>query len=448
MPLADNRTIGDPRLTQDLASLAKERGIRYFMISYTDLFGAQRAKLVPAAAIGDMQKDGAGFAGFATWLDMSPAHADLFAMPDASAVVQLPWKREVAWVAADCVMDDKPLAQAPRVVLKTLVAEAAKAGLHVKTGVEAEFFLIDPDGLGVADGKDTASKPCYDQQALMRRYDVIAEICDAMLDLGWNPYQNDHEDANGQFEMNWAFDHALVTADRHSFFKFMVRSVAERHGLRATFMPKPFPALTGSGCHAHISVWDEAGQTNAFYDASDALGLSRQGYHFLGGLMKHAEALAAITNPTVNSYKRINAPRTVSGATWSPNSVTWTGNNRTHMVRVPGKGRFELRLPDGAANPYLLQAVIIAAGLDGIRTEADPGPRRDIDMYQMGHTVTDAPKLPLNLLDALRAFDRDESLKAMLGDEFSAAYLKMKQVEWKNFTSHLTQWERDNTLDV
>ena len=435
-------------MSQDLASLAEERGIRYFMISYTDLFGAQRAKLVPAAAIADMQRGGAGFAGFATWLDMTPAHPDLFAVPDAAAVIQLPWKPEVAWVAADCVMEGRPVAQAPRVVLKNVMAEAAKEGLYVKTGVEAEFFLIDPEGGTISDAKDNATKPCYDQQALMRRYDIIAEICDYMLALGWHPYQNDHEDANGQFEMNWAFDSALLTADRHSFFKFMVRSVAEKHGLRATFMPKPFPALTGSGCHAHVSVWDKEGETNAFHDEADAMGLSAQGYAFLGGIMKHAEALAAITNPTVNSYKRINAPRTVSGATWSPNSVTWTGNNRTHMVRVPGKGRFELRLPDGAANPYLLQAVIIAAGLDGVRTKADPGPRHDIDMYQLGHTVTDAPKLPLNLLDALRAFDRDNSLKAALGSDFSAAYLKMKQAEWNSFSSHFTQWERDNALDI
>ncbi len=435
-------------MTQDLASLAKERGIRYFMISYTDLFGAQRAKLVPAAAIADMQRDGAGFAGFATWLDMTPAHPDLFAMPDPAGVVQLPWKREVAWVPADCAMEGEPVAQAPRVVLKRLVAEAASHGLRVKTGVEAEFFLIDPEGAAISDPRDDAPKPCYDQQALMRRYDVIAEICDAMGELGWNPYQNDHEDANGQFEMNWEFADALLTADRHSFFKFMVRSVAEKHGLRATFMPKPFPALTGSGCHVHMSVWDGEGTRNAFHDDGDALGLSRQGYHFLGGIMRHAEALAAITNPTVNSYKRINAPRTVSGATWSPSSITWTGNNRTHMVRVPGRGRFELRLPDGAANPYLLQAVIIAAGLDGVRTEADPGKRLDIDMYQMGHTVTDAPKLPSNLLDALRAFDRDEGLKAMLGDAFSAAYLKLKTAEWASFAAHFTAWERNNTLDV
>ena len=418
------------------------------MISYTDLFSGQRAKLVPAAAIGDMQKDGAGFAGFATWLDLTPAHPDMLAVPDADSVIQLPWKPEVAWVAANCIMDDKSVAQAPRDTLNRLVKEAAAEGMCVKTGVEAEFFLISPDGTAISDAADTASKPCYDQQAIMRRYDVIAEICDHMLALGWGPYQNDHEDANGQFEMNWAFDDVLATADKHSFFKFMVKSIAEKHGLRATFMPKPFQGLTGNGCHAHISVWDKAGKVNVFADPKMELGLSAKGRHFLGGIMKHASALAAITNPTVNSYKRINAPRTISGATWAPNSVTWTGNNRTHMVRVPGPGRFELRLPDGAANPYLMQAVIIAAGLDGIRSKADPGKRYDIDMYQNGHKVKGAPKLPLNLLDALREFDKDKSLKAALGEEFSSAYLKLKHVEWNSYASHFTQWERDHTLDI
>jgi glutamine synthetase type III len=432
----------------DLAAYAKKNGVKYFLISYTDLFGGQRAKLVPSQAIGDMQKDGAGFAAFATWLDVTPAHPDLLALPDPDSVIQLPWKPDVAWVASDCIMDDKSVDHAPRNTLKRLVAEAASEGLHIKTGVEPEFFLITPDGQKISDEYDNATKPCYDQQALMRRYDVIAEICDHMLALGWEPYQNDHEDANGQFEMNWKYDNALNTADKHSFFKFMVRSVAEKHGLRATFMPKPFMGLTGNGCHAHISVWDKIGKKNVFADKSMELGLSAQGKHFLGGIMKHASALAAITNPTVNSYKRINAPRTVSGATWAPNTVTWTGNNRTHMVRVPGPGRFELRLPDGAANPYLLQAVIIAAGLDGIRSKADPGKRYDIDMYQHGHTVKDAPKLPLNLLDALRAFDKDTSLKAALGEEFSASYMKLKHQEWNAYAAHLTQWERDNTLDI
>lgn len=436
----------------DLAEFAREKGVKYFMISYTDLFGGQRAKLVPAQAIAEMQAEGAGFAGFATWLDLTPAHPDMLAVPDPAAVIQLPWKPEVAWVAADCVMEGAEVEQAPRNVLRKLVAEAAKAGLRVKTGVEAEFFLLTPEGDQISDAYDTAEKPCYDQQAVMRRYDVIAEICDYMLELGWGPYQNDHEDANGQFEMNWGFDDALVTADRHSFFKFMVKSVAEKHGLRATFMPKPIEGLTGNGCHAHISVWDLDGTTNAFAGTGSGqtgeVGLSEQGAQFLGGIMQHGEALAAITNPTVNSYKRINAPRTLSGATWAPNTLTWTGNNRTHMVRVPGPGRFELRLPDGAANPYLLQAVIIAAGLSGLRSQADPGPRSDIDMYAEGHTITDAPKLPLNLLDAIRAFDADTDLKAMLGDEFAASYVKLKQQEWNSFVSHFSRWEKDNTLDI
>ncbi|WP_421980279.1 type III glutamate--ammonia ligase [Roseibium sp.] len=432
----------------DLSQFAKENGVKYFMISFTDLFGYQRAKLVPAAAIADMQAEGAGFAGFATWLDMTPANSDLFAIPDASSVIQLPWKKDVAWVAADCVMDDAEVEQAPRNTLKRLVARAGTQGLRVKTGVEAEYFLILPDGSEISDPLDTAEKPCYDQQAVMRRYDVISEICDYMLELGWGPYQNDHEDANGQFEMNWEFDDALKTADKHSFFKFMVKSVAEKHGLRATFMPKPFKHLTGNGCHCHVSVWNEAGTANAFADDTMELGLSADGLHFLGGIMAHAESLAAITNPVVNSYKRINAPRTTSGATWAPNTITWTGNNRTHMVRVPGPGRFELRLPDGAANPYLLQAVVIAAGLNGLENKSDPGQRHDIDMYAEGHLVKDAPRLPLNLLDALRAYDGDAVLKAAMGEDFSAAYLKLKQNEWNSYASHLTEWERQNTLDI
>lgn len=435
-------------MTVDLATFARETGVKYFMISYTDLFGGQRAKLVPAQAIAQMQEDGAGFAGFATWLDLTPAHPDMLAIPDPDTVIQLPWKPDVAWVAADCVMEGADVEQAPRNVLRKLVAAAAKEGLRVKTGIEAEFFLLTPEGDAISDAADTAEKPCYDQQAVMRRYDVIAEICDYMLDMGWGPYQNDHEDANGQFEMNWEFADALVTADRHSFFKFMVKSVAEKHGLRATFMPKPIEGLTGNGCHAHVSVWDAKGEVNAFVDMDKELGLSDQGRCFLGGIMKHASALAAITNPTVNSYKRINAPRTTSGATWAPNSVTWTGNNRTHMVRVPGPGRFELRLPDGAVNPYLLQAVIIAAGLSGVQSKADPGPRHDIDMYAEGHLVKDAPRLPLNLLDAIRAYDADPELKAMMGDDFSKSFMKMKLQEWTSFVSHFSSWERENTLDI
>ena len=443
-------------MTKDLAAFAAKNGVKYFMISFTDLFGGQRAKLVPAQAITEMQEEGAGFAGFATWLDMTPAHPDMLAVPDPSSLFQLPWKPEVAWMPSNLIMEGRSVAQAPRNVLCRLIDEAASEGLYVKTGVEAEYFLLNVDGSALSDKYDTAVKPCYDQQAVMRRYDVVREICDYMLDLGWGPYQNDHEDANGQFEMNWEFDDVLKTADKHSFFKFMTKSVAEKHEFRATFMPKPIAGLTGNGCHAHISVWDAPGeqaQTNVFATEkgkgqTGELGLSESGRAFLGGIMKHASALTAITNPTVNSYKRINAPRTSSGATWAPNTISWTGNNRTHMVRVPGPGRFELRLPDGAANPYLLQAVIIAAGLDGIRTNADPGKRYDIDMYEDGYKINDAPKLPLNMLDALRSYDRDKDLKVAMGEEFSAAFLKLKHKEWESYMSHLSSWEKENTLDI
>ncbi|GBD50401.1 glutamine synthetase [Methylopila sp. Yamaguchi] len=429
-------------VAMDLSETARERGIKYFLISYTDLFGAQRAKLVPAAAIGDMQKAGAGFAGFATWLDMSPSDSDLFAKPDPDSLIQLPWKPEVGWLAADLWMDGKEVDQAPRNLLKRLIA---RSGYQMKSGIEPEMFLVNSDGTLISDPADTAEKPCYDQQALMRRYDVITEICDAMLQLGWGPYQNDHEDANGQFEMNWNYGPALQTADQHAFYKFMAKSIAEKHGLRATFMPKPFLNLTGSGCHAHVSMWE--GGKNLFADPAGELGVSQLGYHFIGGLMHNTDAICALTNPTVNSYKRINAPRTTSGATWAPNSITYTGNNRTHMIRIPDAGRFEFRLGDGAANPYLLQAAILAAGLDGIENKRDPGKRLDINMYTDGHTVTDCKKLPLNLLDAIRTFESSPATKAMFGEEFVTAYAKLKNQEWNNYARHLTQWERDNTLD-
>ncbi len=432
-------------MATNLSEAAKKRGIKYFLISYTDLYGTQRAKLVPAAAIGGMQKNGAGFAGFATWLDMTPAHPDLFAVPDPDTLIQLPWKPEVGWLAADLWMDGKLVDQAPRIVLKRAIEAAKAAGYQMKTGVECEFFLTTPCGEKISDTADQQEKPCYDQSALMRRYDVITEICDCMLEFGWKPYQNDHEDANGQFEMNWEYDDALVTADRHSFFKYMAKAIAEKHGLRATFMPKPFPQLTGSGCHAHVSVWK--GNTNLFEDGKGELGVSKLGYSFIGGIIHNAEALCAFTNPTVNSYKRINAPRTLSGATWSPNTVTYSGNNRTHMIRIPEPGRFEFRLPDGSANPYLLQASLLTAGLDGIKSKHDPGKRLDIDMYADGHKVKGAKKLPLNLLDALRILEKSKVMKDGLGESFLSSYLKLKYEDWNSYARHLTQWERDTTLD-
>ena len=431
-----------------LAEAAKEKGIRYFLISFTDLFGVVRSKLVPAAAIAGMQKNGAGFAGFAAYLDMTPADSDMFGLPDADRLIQLPWKPEVGWLPSDIYLGGKIVAHGPRTVLKQVLADAGEKGFQVKTGVECEYFILNPEGTAVADSADIQPKPCYDQQALMRRYDLISEICDHMETLGWGPYQNDHEDANGQFEMNWDYTEALTTADRHSFFKYMTKTVAERHGFRATFMPKPIATLTGNGCHAHVSVWNKTGKINLMEDKKGELGLSKLAYHFIGGLLEHAESLAAITNPVVNSYKRINAPRTTSGATWSPNTVTYSGNNRTHMIRIPDSDRIEVRLADGAANPYLLQAVLIGAGVWGVANKTNPGKRLDIDMYAEGHKIKNAPKLPLNLLDALRAFQNNKIMRSILGAEFADSYLKLKMEEWNSYMQHFSEWERQNALDV
>ena len=440
-------------MTQDLSKIAKQKKIKYFLISYVDFFGVLRSKLVPAQVIKDMQKEGAGFAGFATYLDMSPADPDMVSIPDPSSLIQLPWQPEVGWLAGDLWMDGKPVQSSPRVMLKNQISELKKKNMFLKSGVECEYFLISQDGNSIADEKDQAFKPCYDQSALMRQYDLIKEICDCMIKLGWGPYQNDHEDANGQFEMNWDYSDCLKTADRHTFFKFMVKTIAEKHGLRATFMPKPFGNLTGNGCHAHVSVWQ--GSKNKFLDNKDKLGLSKMAYNFLGGVIKNASSLSAFFNPTINSYRRINAPPTKSGASWSPSSISYTGNNRTHMIRIPDPGRFELRLMDGSANPYLLQASVLAAGLYGLKNKVNPGKPLDCNMYEDHAKYPDLPKLPDKLTQSLNLLQNNKEMNEAFGKETINSYIKLRKSEIEEFDNKenfdkskpVTQWERQNTLD-
>jgi glutamine synthetase type III len=451
-------------MTINLSEIAKKKKIKYFLISYVDFFGVLRSKLVPVHSIKEMQKDGAGFAGFSTYLDMSPSDPDMAAIPDPESLTQLPWQPDVAWLASDLWMGGKPVAASPRVMLKNQINKFSKKNMFLKTGVECEYFLITQDGNSIADHNDIADKPCYDQSALMRQYDLIKAICDSMIMLGWGPYQNDHEDANGQFEMNWDFSNCLQTADRHVFFKFMVRTLAEKKGLRATFMPKPYLNKTGNGCHAHLSVWNKKGK-NLFANKKDQLGLSKTAYHFMGGIMHSAEALTAWFNPTINSYKRINAPTTASGATWAPNTITYAGNNRTHMIRVPGPGRFELRLMDGATNPYLLQAGMLAAGIDGIEKKRNPGKPTNVNMYEEGHKVKGAKKLPQTLDQSLSYLEKNKVLQNSFGKDVINSYVKLKKREIKKYNSSIekkigfktskkgnksgiiTQWEKDNTLD-
>jgi len=440
-------------MSKNLSKIAKAKKIKYFLISFVDLFGVLRSKLVPARAIDEMQKNGAGFAGFATWLDMTPADTDMFAIPDPDSLIQLPWNKEVGWLASDLWMGGKPVKASPRVMLKDQIKRLNTKNLTMKSGVECEYFLITQDGKKIADERDTQSKPCYDQSALMRRYDLIKEICDSMIKLDWNPYQNDHEDANGQFEMNWDYSDCLTTADRHVFFKFMVKSLAEKHGLRATFMPKPFQNLTGNGCHAHISLWE--GKQNKFLENGEKLGLSKTAYNFLGGIMKFAQPLTAFFNPTINSYRRINAPPTKSGASWSPSSISYSGNNRTHMIRVPDPGRFELRLMDGATNPYLLQAGVLAAGIYGLTNKIDPGEPLSCNMYTEYKKYPDLKKLPDSIQDSLDKLNKSKEIKDAFGEDVINSFIKLKKMEIEEFnkeenfdkTKEITNWEKENTLD-
>ena len=440
-------------MAKNLFKISKQKKIKYFLISFVDLFGVLRSKLVPAHAIKDMQVNGAGFAGFAAWLDMTPADSDMFAIPDPDSLIQLPWNKEVGWLASDLWMNGKPVDASPRVMLKKQIKKLSELGYSMKSGVECEYFLISPDGNTIADNRDTQSKPCYDQSSLMRRYELIKEICDCMIEMGWGPYQNDHEDANGQFEMNWDYSDCLKTADRHTFFKFMVKTIAEKHDLRATFMPKPFENLTGNGCHSHISLWK--GKKNIFLDKHDKLGLSKTAYNFLGGIMKHASSLSTFFNPTINSYRRINAAPTKSGATWSPSSISYTGNNRTHMIRVPDPGRFELRLMDGSANPYLLQASVLAAGIEGLSKRINPGKPLFCNMYEDYKKYPNLSKLPNELKDSLDKIENNKEMNKAFGKEVIKSYVKLRTSELKDFNDNekfdkskpITKWERQNTLD-
>ena len=440
-------------MAKNLFKISKQKKIKYFLISFVDLFGVLRSKLVPAHAIKDMQVNGAGFAGFAAWLDMTPADSDMFAIPDPDSLIQQPWNKEVGWLASDLWMNGKPVDASPRVMLKKQIKKLSELGYSMKSGVECEYFLISPDGNTIADNRDTQSKPCYDQSSLMRRYELIKEICDCMIEMGWGPYQNDHEDANGQFEMNWDYSDCLKTADRHTFFKFMVKTIAEKHDLRATFMPKPFENLTGNGCHAHISLWK--GKKNIFLDQHDKLGLSKIAYNFLGGIMRHASSLSTFFNPTINSYRRINAAPTKSGATWSPSSISYTGNNRTHMIRVPDPGRFELRLMDGSANPYLLQASVLAAGMEGLSKRINPGKPLFCNMYEDYKKYPNLSKLPNELKDSLDKIENNKEMNKAFGKEVIKSYVKLRTSELKDFNDNekfdkskpITKWERQNTLD-
>ncbi len=432
---------------KSLTELAKELKLNFFLVSYTDLLGGTRAKLVPAAKIAAVEADGAFFAPFASNLGLGPDANDIAAIPDPDSLIVLPWQPNVGWVASDVYLDGEPFPAAPRVIFKKVLKHCEELGYSYKTGVEAEFFLLkkSEQGYQVADSMDTAVRPCYDQLNLMRQFDFISTLVGYMEQLGWEPYQCDHEDANGQFEINWTYNDALTTADRHVFFKYMVKTLAEQRGLTATFMPKPFSHLTGNGAHVHMSLWNDG--SNAFADAADEAGLSNLAYEFLGGVLAHGRGLSALCTPTINSYRRLSATMTTSGSTWSPRYISYGGNNRTHMIRIPEGGRFECRLVDGSANLYLAQAGLLAAGLEGIEKQIKPGKRLDENMFVRGLEFSDLQTLPTSLLEALQCLGQDALLMSTLGEQGAKTYLEFKHQEWDAHNAQVTHWELEQYIN-
>jgi glutamine synthetase len=441
-------------LTDPIRQAVQDGQIAFLLCSFVEMSGAPKAKLVPATHLEELAQEGAGFAGFAAGeIGQGPHSPDMSALPDFNSLTPLPWRKDTAWVAGNVQVEGRPWDYCPRTILRRQLAAAEAQGFLYKTGVEPEFMLLKQNGQGYMpyDALDTLGKPCYDLRALHRNLDLMSTLIRYMQELGWNPYANDHEDANCQFEINWTYADALTTADRHTFFRWMVRTVAEQHGLTATFLPKPFSNLTGNGCHTHQSLWDMQTGENAFLDKGDANGLSALAYYYIGGLMAHARALSAITNPLVNSYKRLRRGAPRSGATWAPVYITYGGSNRTQMIRIPGPGRIEHRAMDGAANPYLAFAVMLAAGLDGIARRLDPGPRNDDNLFDVPEADLQRRGigfLPTTLSEALDALEQDSVVRGALGEVYADDYIRVKREEWRQYHETVSAWEIENYLGV
>jgi glutamine synthetase len=442
-------------MAKDFKALVQEKGIEYLLCSFVEMSGLPKAKLVPASALNDLLTEGAGFAGFAAGdVGQGPADPDLVCIPAMEGMIQLPWRRQIAWVPGMLQVQNQPSPYCPRRILARQLEIGRQRGYELMVGMEPEFMLLKrgADAAYVPwDALDNAAKPCYDMRSLHRNLDLLTKLIAYMQQLGWEPYAADHEDANCQFEINWKYADALTTCDRQTFFKWMVKILAEQEGLHATFMPKPFAHLTGNGSHCHLSLAGSETRKNIFVSDTDSLGLSPEGRWFMGGLLHHAPALSAILAPTVNSYKRLVRGGPRSGATWAPVYITYGSANRTQMIRVPGPGRIENRMVDAVANPYLACAAMMAAGLDGIDQRIDPGSPSHENLYALSRKDLQdrgIRHLPSTLLGAVEALEQDSVVKDSLGREYADYYIQKKSEEWESYHNSVSQWELDHYLNI
>jgi glutamine synthetase len=433
----------------------KENGIKFILAQFVDIHGVAKTKIVPAGHLEMIVGDGAGFAGFALWgFGMGPHGPDLIGKGDLSTLTKIGWQPGFARITCDGYVNDKPYEYDSRITcINALKKFKNETGFDVNTGLEPEFFLLqqDPDTkkISTAFSHDVLEKPCYDYQGFTDACDFIDELVSNIMECGMDVYQIDHEDANGQYEINFTYADALKMADNYILFKMAATTIAKKHGFICSFMPKPFSHKTGNGMHMHISLSDDKTK-NAFHDPSDAKGLelSKLAYQFLGGVMHHYPALTAIACPSVNSYKRLVVGGNDSGATWAPTFICYGDNNRTAAVRIP-YGRLEIRSGDSSANPYLFTAAVCVAGLDGIKNNLDPGEPRNINMYE---TTADQREemgikcLPQSLHEALQCLRDDPVILDALGPNLSKEFIELKQQEWIDYHRHVSDWEIERYL--
>lgn len=429
-----------------------DNNVKYVLAQFVDIHGAAKAKSVPVDHFDEIITNGAGFAGFAIWgMGIDPHGPDYMAVGDLDTLSLVPWQPGYARIVCDGHVHGKPWEIDARVTLKQQLKRLEAKGLTFYTGLEPEFSLLKKtaDGQVVpCDDSDTLAKPCYDYKGLSRARGFVEKLTDSLKAVDIDVYQIDHEDANGQFEINYTYADCLTSCDHYIMFKMAASEIANDMGLICSFMPKPFANLPGNGMHMHMSLGD--GNTNLFMDKSDpnGMGLSKLAYQFLAGILKHAPALAAICAPTVNSYKRLVVGRSLTGATWAPAYISYGDNNRSSMVRIPGE-RLEIRLPDGSCNPYLATAAVIAAGLDGIENELDPGKPHNVNLYELAPEELKAEGigiLPQNLHEALQALEQDTLLCDALGP-VAGEFLRLKHMEWVEYMRHVSDWELKSYLE-
>jgi len=448
---------------EQIEARVKADGVEFIYAMFVEMHGRPCAKLVPVAALDTLFESGAGFAGFGAGpMGQDPSSPDMLALPDASSYTQLPWQSDVAAIQCDPTVDGEPWPFAPRVILKRALADLAERNLVMKTGVEAEYSLVmrnDDGTLRVADERDTDVLPCYDARGLTRMLPHLTAVSKNLDAMGWGNYANDHEDANGQFEQNWQYADALTTADRTILFRLMIHTMAQRDGRYATFMPKPFSDKTGNGLHAHISMWTADADEPLFIGGTDGdskgLGLSEMAYQFAAGLIAEASSLVAVACPNVNSYKRMGVGAPTSGATWAPAYAAFGGNNRTQMIRVPEPDRLEVRLGDGAANPYLMFTAMLACGLHGIDNEMDPGEPNTANLFALAPEEIAArgiEVLPPTLLHAAENLAGNDVLRAGLGmtptGPYSEYFARVKRDEFMAHHHQVTVSEIDQYLTL